>query len=63
MAVDDQRIEGTEVILHAIDLTIADVKGRDDPGRDEQLATLTRMREAFKQREGRTSKGAARRKP
>jgi hypothetical protein len=49
--VDDQRIEGIEVILHAIDLTIADVRARDDPGRDEQLATLTLMREAFEQRE------------
>jgi hypothetical protein len=37
--------ERLEVILRAIDLTIAQVEAANGPDRDEQLATLFEMRE------------------
>ena len=44
--VDEQRLEGIDPILRAIDLTIAEVKA-DDPDRDEKLATLRSLRKRW----------------
>lgn len=40
----EQRLEGTPLILRAIDLVIADLKGRNHPERDEQLTQLHALR-------------------
>ena len=40
-----ERLESEEVILRAIDLTIADVEAANEPDRDDQLAMLFKMRE------------------
>jgi hypothetical protein len=45
---DEERLEGTALILRAIDLTIADVETRDDPDQHEQLAMLESMRERWR---------------
>jgi hypothetical protein len=45
---DEERLEGTALILRAIDLTIAEIERREDPDQHEQLATLGSMRERWR---------------
>ena len=47
---DEERLEGIGLILRAIDQTIDAVEARDDPDRDEQLATLRSMRQRWREK-------------
>jgi hypothetical protein len=51
--VDEVRLEGIALILHAIDEAIADVEARDEGDSSEQAETLRHMRASW------TKKGEA----
>ena len=40
----EQRLEGTPLLLRAVDIVIADLEHRDYPERDEQVAQLHALR-------------------
>ncbi len=44
---DEVRLEGIALILHAIDEAIADAEARDDGDSREQAETLRHMRESW----------------
>ena len=48
--VHEERLEGYELILRAIDVTIAEVESREDADSREQLATLRYMRERWREK-------------
>lgn len=54
---DEKRLEGITLILRAIDQTIADLQARDDPDRDEQLATLRSVRERWSEKAAEAGSG------
>jgi hypothetical protein len=56
--VDEERPDGIALILHAIDMTIAEVEARDTRDRDEQLATLRSMRERWSEKAKEEDDGA-----
>jgi len=53
----EERLEAAALIVRAIDLTIAEVEARDARDRDEQLATLTRMRDRWREKAADESDG------
>lgn len=51
--VEEEELSGVALILHAIDLTIAQVEERvDDPDRDETLGLLREMRRRWEAQAG-----------
>ena len=48
--VDEERLEGIALILRAIDVTIADVEAREDADSREQVATLSYIRERWREK-------------
>jgi hypothetical protein len=48
--VGEERPDGIALILEAIELTIAEVEGRDGEDREEQLQILGHMRELWRRK-------------
>jgi hypothetical protein len=45
---EEERLEGIALILHAIDVTIAEVEARDDDDSRDRLETLRNLRERWR---------------